>query len=248
MNNKVEDITPYGTNNAKHEQVKDMFDAIAPHYDLMNRMMTMGVDKCWRRRVVNFVASLTPSRILDIATGTGDLAIAMGRKCTSATVTGVDLSPGMIECGNRKIAESGLSDRVALSVADALALPFDDNTFDVVTAAFGVRNFEKLEQGYREMARVMRPGAAIVVLELTTPTSPLVKPFYSFYTKCIIPVVGKVVSGDSRAYTYLPESIRAVPARNDMLALMRKAGLDNGKYISLTFGTCTIYIAYKPPR
>ena len=248
MNNEVEKITPYGTDSAKHEQVKDMFDAIAPRYDLMNRMMTMGIDKCWRRRVVNFVASLSPTRILDIATGTGDLAIAMARRCPAAAVTGVDLSAGMIERGNSKIADAGLADRVNLSVADALALPFDDDTFDVVTAAFGVRNFEKLEQGYREMARVMRPGGAIVVLELTTPTSPVVKPFYSFYTKCVIPAVGKLVSGDSRAYTYLPESIRAVPARQDMLDIMSRAGLHNGRCISLTMGTCTIYIAYKPAK
>ncbi len=243
---KVEKITPYAGDDAKHNQVRRMFDSIAPAYDTMNRLMTLGIDRCWRRKTVAEAVGGHPSRILDIATGTGDLAIALARAAGDATVSGVDLSEGMIEVGRHKVAEAGLADRISLSVADALELPFDNDSFNVITVAFGVRNFEHLAEGYAEMLRVLRPGGRLCVLELTPPSSALVKPFYAAYTRGVIPLVGKLVSGDSDAYTYLPRSIAAVPARAAMTALITGAGFSNAAYRPFTFGVCTLYTATKP--
>ena len=242
---KVEKITPYDGEEAKTGQVRRMFDSIAPAYDTMNRLMTLGIDRRWRRKTVAEAVSGNPEAILDIATGTGDLAIALARAAEGATVTGVDLSEGMIEVGRRKVAEAGLSDRVKLSPADALALPFADNSFDVITVAFGVRNFEHLAEGYAEMLRVLRPGGRLCVLELTPPSSVLVRPFYAAYTRAVIPLVGKLISGDSDAYTYLPRSIAAVQARGAMTALIEGAGFENAAFRSFTFGVCTLYMARK---
>lgn len=250
MSEDVEKITPYGTggdNRHKAEQVRDMFDAIAPSYDLMNRMMTMGgMDNRWRRRCVAIVKAHGARDILDLATGTGDLAIALARAIPDATVTGGDLSEGMLAVGRLKVEQAGLADRITLMAADALHLPFDDTSFDAITIGFGVRNFEYLDCGYAEMTRVLRPGGLLVVLELTPPASPLVRPLYSVYTRGVIPVVGRIVSHDSRAYKYLPESIAAVPARDDMTRLMTDAGLTDARWKSQFMGVATIYTARKP--
>lgn len=243
---EVEHITPYGDRRAKSEQVREMFDSIASAYDTMNRMMTLGIDRSWRRRCVKLVKELAPADILDLATGTGDLAAALAEAIPDARVTGGDLSEGMIEIGRRKIAAKGLADRVGLVVADALDLPFADSSFDVVTIAFGVRNFEHLDKGYAQMSRVLRPGGKIVVLELTPPSSKIARPFYNFYTRAIIPAVGRLVSKDRRAYSYLPESIAAVPARDAMTGLMTRAGFTDARWKNLTLGTATIYTAQKP--
>lgn len=246
--NNVEKITPYGSqgdNRHKASQVRDMFDNIAPAYDTMNRLMTLGIDRSWRHRCVKKVAAAHPSAILDLATGTGDMAIEMARAIPAAHVTGADLSQGMIDIGRQKVERHGLQERVTLEVADALALPFPDGSFDVITIAFGVRNFEHLEDGYREMQRVLRPGGLLVVLELTPPASAVVKPFYNLYTRGIIPAIGRMVSRDSRAYTYLPQSIAAVPARDRMTAIMTHAGLKNAAWQNLTLGVATIYTATK---
>lgn len=243
---KVEATTPYGDRRHKSEQVREMFDSIAPAYDFMNRAMTLGIDKLWRAKAVRMIRRATPCSILDVATGTGDLAIKMARKMPGVTVTGLDLSPGMVERGNAKVANARLSGRVKLEVGDSLAMGYDDNTFDCVTVAYGVRNFEHLLQGYREMVRVLRPGGMLVVIELSTPTSPVVRPFYRFYTRCLIPAIGRLVSRDRRAYTYLPESIAAVPQGSAMTSLMEQAGLTDTRFVPLTFGTCTIYVGVKP--
>lgn len=241
-----ENINPYdGDTRPKTEQVRDMFDSIAPAYDFMNRAMTFGIDKLWRRKAVKMIAKYAPKYILDIATGTADLAIRLAQSLKPSSVVGVDLSQQMLEIGRKKVSEAGLSDVVTLSQADCMALPFDDGVFDCITVAYGVRNFEHLLQGYEEMHRVMKPGGVLCVIELSTPTSPLVKPFYKAYTKWIIPAAGRVVSKDVRAYSYLPESIAAVPQGEKMLGLMRQAGFSDCRYESLTFGTCTIYIAIK---
>ena len=245
---QVENIKPYvaeGDGRTKSEQVKDMFDNIAPAYDSMNRLMTLGIDRRWRKKCVKLVSEVTPESILDIATGTGDLTIAMAKAMPDAKITGVDLSEKMLALGRKKIAEQKLEGNITLQTADALNLPFDDNSFDAVTIAFGVRNFEHLDRGYAEMARVLRPGGKLVVLELSSPASKWVKPFYRFYTKCIIPAVGRFVSKDRRAYSYLPESIAAVPARSAMTAIMESGGLTEPKWKSLTFGVATIYTASK---
>ena len=241
-----EKVTPYGGDSAsKTGQVREMFDNIAPAYDFMNRAMTLGVDKSWRRALVSTVASRQPQAILDVATGTGDLAILLARTLPQATVTGIDLSEGMTSIGNDKVAAAGLSSRVTLTVGDCLELPMPGESFDAVTVAYGVRNFQDLAKGYREMARVLRPGGILAVLELSTPTNPAVKPFYSLYTRAIIPTVGRLVSHDTRADSYLPQSIAAVPQGDEMLALMTGAGLHQATFRRFTFGVCTLYTAYK---
>lgn len=242
-----ESVRPYGDDTrAKGEQVREMFDNIAPAYDLMNRMMTLGIDRSWRRLAVDAVRASGARDILDLATGTGDLAIQLARQIDGSHITGADLSEEMLQIGRRKVEEAGLTDRVTLICADGLRLPFDDASFDAVTVAFGIRNFEDLRAGYSEMARILRPGGMICILELSQPRSPLVFPFYRFYTRVIIPAVGRLVSHDCRAYTYLPESIAAVPQGNRMTALIESAGLTGARCRSLTLGVCSLYTAVRP--
>lgn len=244
----AEKITPYDHTRPKTEQVRDMFDSIAPAYDFMNRAMTMGIDKLWRRRTMKAVKDMAPAKILDVATGTGDLAIAMAKAIPGARITGIDLSEGMLAVGRGKVNHESLADRVEFMQADCLALPMPDNTYDCVTVAYGVRNFERLAEGYREMLRVLRPGGMLAVLELSTPTSPLVRPFYRLYTRGIIPLAGRLISKDTRAYSYLPESIAAVAQGDDMLDIARGAGFTDTAFRPMTFGTCTLYTAHKPSQ
>lgn len=246
MEVKAEKINPYDDNRSKSEQVREMFDSIAPAYDFMNRAMTFGIDKLWRAKAVKMIRNHSPRQILDIATGTGDLAIKLARELPEVKITGVDLSEGMIEIGRKKVTEAGLDERVEMMTGDCLSLPMADDSYDCVTVAYGVRNFERLLQGYREMLRVLRPGGMLCVIELSTPTSAIVKPLYKIYTRYIIPAVGRMVSKDVRAYSYLPESIAAVPQGEDMLAIMREAGFTDTRHRPLTFGTCTIYTVSKP--
>ncbi|MCM1518894.1 MAG: bifunctional demethylmenaquinone methyltransferase/2-methoxy-6-polyprenyl-1,4-benzoquinol methylase UbiE [Pseudoflavonifractor sp.] len=243
MEVKAERVNPYDDTRCKTEQVREMFDSIAPAYDFMNRAMTFGLDKMWRRRAVSMIRRSGATQILDVATGTGDLAITLARAIPSCAVTGIDLSEGMVTIGRRKVADAALSDRVRLMTGDCLSLPFDDNTFDCITVAYGVRNFERLLDGYREMYRVLRPGGILCVIELSTPTSPIILPLYRLYTRHVIPAVGRMVSKDVRAYSYLPESIAAVPQGERMLALMAEAGFTHCSHRPLTFGVCTIYTA-----
>ena len=243
---QVEKITPYGDRRDKGSQVEEMFDSIAPAYDFMNRAMTLGIDKLWRAKAVKMIRRRQPADILDVATGTGDLAIKLAREIPGVRVTGVDLSEQMLAIGRDKVRLAGLSDRISLSKADCLALPMADASFDAVTVAYGVRNFEHLAQGYREMARVLRPGGMLCVVELSVPQSRLVRPFYELYTRRIIPVIGRMVSSDRSAYTYLPASIAAMPQGERMLAIMEEAGLVRPALRPLTLGVCTIYTAFRP--
>lgn len=242
----VQNVKPYAADGAKGEQVREMFDSIAPAYDFMNRAMTMGVDRLWRRRAVDAVAAATPARVLDIATGTGDVAIALARRLPEARITGVDLSEGMIAVGRRKVAAAGLEGRVELLQGDSMALELPDASVDAITVAYGVRNFEHLLQGYREMMRVLRPGGLLCVLELSTPRGTLTRPLYKLYTRYVIPAAGRLVSRDVRAYSYLPESIAAAPQGEAMCRLMREAGAADATFRSMTFGACTLYLAHKP--
>ena len=242
--NRVEQVKPYGEG-AKTEQVRQMFDAIAPAYDFMNRAMTLGIDIWWRRLAVKRLKRITPAHILDVATGTGDFAIQLNDSLHPQHITGIDLSPGMLAEAQRKVKEKGLQEVISFEEGDCMALPMQDNTFDAVTVAFGVRNFEHLQQGYQEMARVLRPGGMLCVLELSTPTNKLIRWFYDLYTLHIIPAIGSIKSGDKSAYRYLPNSIAAVPQGNDMLQLMRNAGLKEATFRRLTLGVCTIYTAVK---
>jgi len=246
----AEKVNPYGDDRHKGEQVREMFDNIAPAYDFMNRAMTMGIDKLWRRKAVGMIRrrlrSISTPQILDVATGTGDLAILLARKVAGSRITGIDLSEGMVGIGRGKVAKAALTDRVTLNIADCLNLPFPDNAFDCITVAYGVRNFERLLDGYREMARVARHGGMLCVIELSTPTSATVKPLYNVYTRHIIPLVGRLASHDTRAYSYLPESIAAVPQGAAMCSLIEQAGFTDSHWLPLTFGACTIYTASKP--
>ena len=242
--NRVEQVKPYGEG-AKTEQVRQMFDAIAPAYDFMNRAMTLGIDIWWRRLAVKRLKRIAPAQILDVATGTGDFAIQLNDSLRPQHITGIDLSQGMLDEARRKVKGKGLESTITFEQGDCMALPMQDNTFDAVTVAFGVRNFEHLQQGYQEMARVLRPGGMLCVLELSTPTNPLIRWFYDLYTLHIIPAIGSMKSGDKSAYRYLPQSIAAVPQGDDMLQLMRNAGLKEATFRRLTLGVCTIYTAVK---
>ena len=244
--NKVEQVTPYGTHEtAKTEQVRQMFDSIAPAYDFMNRAMTMGIDIWWRRLAVKRLKPLKPALILDVATGTGDFAIQLHESLGPRHITGIDLSRGMLDEAVRKVKARGLEQAIAFEQGDCMSLGMEDESFDAVTVAFGVRNFEHLQQGYREMARVLKPGGMLCVLELSTPTHPVIRWFYDLYTLHIIPWLGSLKSGDKSAYRYLPQSIAAVPQGDDMLQLMRNAGLRDARFRRLTLGVCTIYTAVK---
>ena len=243
---RVEQVTPYGSEGtAKTEQVRQMFDSIAPAYDFMNRAMTLGIDIWWRKLAVKRLRRLQPARILDVATGTGDFAIQLHQSLKPQHILGIDLSQGMLDEARRKVREKGLEKGITFSQDDCMALHLDDESVDAVTVAFGVRNFEHLQQGYHEMARVLQPGGMLCVLELSTPTNPVIRWFYDLYTLHIIPWIGSKKSGDKSAYRYLPQSIAAVPQGDEMLQLMRNAGLKDTTFKRLTLGVCTIYTAVK---
>lgn len=238
----VEEIKPYSSDGGKAKQVEEMFDSIAPAYDFMNRAMTLGIDIWWRNVAVKLVRKSCPSRILDVATGTGDFAIALYNKIKPESVVGIDLSQGMLDVAREKIAQRGLQESITVQQGDCLALPFDDNSFDAVTVAFGVRNFEHLLQGYQQMRRVLNSGGILCVIELSTPRNRVVRWFYDLYTLHIIPWIGALKSHDKSAYRYLPQSIAAVPQGDDMLNIMREAGFKECQVRRLSFGTCSIYL------
>lgn len=246
MANSCEEITPYGTaGDSKATQVEQMFDNIAPAYDFMNRAMSFGMHKVWLRRALKAISNQKlAGPWLDVATGTADVAMALALLRPDVQITGIDLSEGMLALGRKKISDAGLDRRITLLKADCLRLPMPDRSFGLVTVAYGVRNFEHLLDGLREMARVTAPGGMIAVLELSTPTSPLVKPLYHIYTHTAIPAMGRMASHDVRAYSYLPQSIAAVPQGREMCALLEKAGFSHASFHPMTFGACTLYTAF----
>ena len=249
MANRVENIKPYGNEGTKAEQVERMFDSIAPAYDFMNRAMTLGIDKWWRRVAIKRVARHVPtqSRLLDIATGTGDFALQLVKQVHPLHVTGIDLSNGMLAVAQKKAAaRTWATGHISFQQGDCLHLSMNDNTFHAVTVAFGVRNFEQLDKGYCEMLRVLQPGGMVCVLELSTPRNRVIRWFYDLYTLHIIPWAGSLRSGDHDAYRYLPQSIAAVPQGDDMLGIMRRAGFAQCAARRLTLGICTIYTGIKP--
>ncbi len=220
-----------------------MFNAIAPQYDFLNHFLSFGIDRYWRRRLVRHVRSHHPAHLLDVATGTGDLAILLQRK-TGAAVTGVDIAEGMLEVARKKTLNSQLS-IINYQLASATALPFPDNTFDAVTVAFGVRNFDNLQQGLSEMQRVLRPGGIVTILEFTTPRTRPVRLLYRWYSRYIIPLLGRLVSKHAAAYSYLPASVEAFPQREKFLAELEHAGFQTTNYKTLTCGICGFYTAVK---
>lgn len=245
----AERINPYTEGEEKGEQVERMFDNIAPAYDFMNTAMTLGLHRIWRDKALKAALKEMPSEgkfnALDVATGTGDVAFRLHEWFPWARITGIDLSAGMLEIARRKLEglPGNASKMIAFGKADCLALPYQDASFNLITVAYGVRNFENLLQGLREMKRVLSPGGVLCVVELSVPEGRLTGLGYKLYTQTLIPAIGKLVSGDSRAYRYLPESIAAAPQRRALAEIMKKAGFRNIKWKSLTFGAVTYYLA-----
>jgi len=241
-------ITPYVTpeQEAKKNQVARMFDGIAHRYDFLNHFFSLGIDVLWRKSCIRILRNEQPEKLLDVATGTADFAIEAVRMGLDVHVTGVDISAGMLDVGREKIAARGWNDRIELIQGDSVALPFDDGSFDGFTVAFGVRNFEDLQGGLQDMLRVLKPGAMGLVLEFSKPKHFPIKQLFGLYFKHIMPTVGKWVSKDPAAYTYLPESVQAFPEGEAFLDEMRKAGFVDVKAKSLTGGIATIYTGRKP--
>ena len=243
--NKVEDIKPYDRHGGKKEQVKKMFDNIAGKYDLLNHLLSMGIDKIWRRNLINMLEAGKPRKILDVATGTGDLAIQASKKIVDAEITGLDISTGMLEIARDKVAKKHLEDRIDFVPGDSEKMPFPEGSFDAVTVAFGVRNFENLEKGLKEMHRVLREGGEVFILEFSTPRNKIIRTVYNFYFRYLLPFIGRVTSKDPKAYKYLYESVQAFPCYEDFLALMKEAGFKSNKYKIQTLGICSIYTGKK---
>ena len=238
-------VTPYKTSSlSKKEQVAQMFDNISGNYDGLNRVISFGIDTAWRKKVLKLVSDKNPQSILDIATGTGDLAILMAQ--TQATkIIGLDISAGMLEVGRKKVADKNLSNRIELVLGDSESMPFEDHSFDAITVAFGVRNFEHLEKGLAEILRVLKPGGIFVILETSNPTKFPFKQGYFFYTKYILPVIGKLFSKDRAAYGYLSESASVFPFGEALNNILRKIGFIDVTARPQTFGVATIYSASK---
>ena len=238
-------ITPYKDSSlGKKEQVTQMFDTISGNYDDLNRVISLGIDVKWRKKVVDIVAKKNPENILDIATGTGDLAILM-TSTSAKKIVGLDLSVGMLEVGKKKIATQNLSDKIEMVVGDSENIPFPDNYFDAITVSFGIRNFETLEKGLAEIYRVLKPGGIFVILETSVPTKFPFKQGYSFYTKIILPLIGKIFSKDKNAYGYLSTSAANFPFGENLNNILRKVSFIDCVALPQTFGVATIYTATK---
>ncbi|MDI5898905.1 bifunctional demethylmenaquinone methyltransferase/2-methoxy-6-polyprenyl-1,4-benzoquinol methylase UbiE [Flavobacterium yafengii] len=240
-----EKITPYKDSTlGKKEQVAKMFDTISGNYDNLNRVISFGIDIKWRKKVLQIVSKSNPKVILDIATGTGDLAILMAQT-NAEKIIGLDISAGMLEVGVKKIASKNLSNTIEMILADSENMPFEDNYFDAITVAFGVRNFENLEKGLAEILRVLKPNGVFVILETSVPDKTPYKQGYNFYTKNILPLIGKVFSKDDVAYGYLSESAAAFPYGEALNNILRKIGFIDVVALPQTFGVATIYSASK---
>lgn len=237
------------------EKIERMFDGIAPSYDRLNHIMSLGVDGMWRKRAVKEIVGAGPDtgdrrrqalKVLDIACGTGDSTIAIAKAGGAGVrVTGADISSGMMEFVMEKAARAGVTDRIRLMVADGSALPMEDGSFDVVTCSFGIRNFEDREAGLKEFLRVLKPGGKLVILELSVPEKPWLRKLYDVYFMHIVPWIGGLVSGDKAAYRYLPASVHAFPAPEVFSAMIGAAGFRNPRFRTLSLGLCRMYIAEK---
>lgn len=236
--------TPYNENEPKKQQVARMFDSIAPKYDFLNHLLSANIDKLWRNKCIGILKSNSPKTILDVATGTGDFAIA-AMKLNPNKVIGIDISEKMLEFGRVKLKNKKLENTIELLSGDSEKMIFDSNKFDAVTVGFGVRNFENLEKGLEEMLRVLKPDGKAVILEFSRPEAFPIKQFYSFYFKNILPLVGKLVSKDNSAYTYLPDSVQNFPQGDEFTSIMKKLGYKNVIAKTVTFGIASIYTGVK---
>lgn len=240
-----EHIKPYSGEGSKKDQVEQMFDNIAPAYDPLNHILSLGIDRQWRRTAINWLKPFRPQHILDIATGTGDFAILAGRRLAPAQLIGVDISEGMMQVARQKVARYGMEAMIHFQKEDCLRMSFADDSFDAVTIAFGVRNFENLDACLREIHRVLRADGHLAILELSTPVRSPFKQLFAFYSKAILPLIGRLISKDNSAYTYLPETIKAFPQGEVMQGILKKAGFREVGFRRLTMGICTLYMVTK---
>ena len=241
-----EAITPYANSRAtKREQVETMFNRIAPTYDRHNHSLSLGIDRRWRRKAVDALKPFSPQTILDVATGTGDFAILAAQRLDPHRIIGVDISEGMMDVGREKVKAKGLDGTIFFDKGDCTALTYDDGSFDAVTVAYGARNFADLEAGLREMCRVLVPGGHLMLVELTTPPHFPMRQLFRIYSNIVMPLVGRLVSHDDSAYTYLPRTMEAFPQAEQLVPLMRHCGFSAVQFRRFTFGLSTMYLATK---
>ncbi len=240
-----EKIKPYEGKGEKGKLVEEMFDNIAPTYDTLNHRLSWDIDKYWRRKSIKKLATHHPEKILDIATGTGDFAILAAKMMHPRQLIGADISEGMMEIGRRKVKQERLDDIISFQKEDCLHLTFPDETFDAVTAAFGIRNFQNLDLGLKEMCRVLRKGGHLCIIELTSPVKFPMKQLFHIYSHTVLPIYGRLISKDKSAYSYLTDTIEAFPQGEMMMGALQKAGFSKAEFRRLTFGICTMYFATK---
>ena len=242
----MSEILPYPKEEgAKKEQVAEMFDNISAKYDLLNKLLSFGIDRIWRTKAITELNSVSPDTVLDVATGTGDIALEVARRIKPKRVVGIDISAGMLEVGKKKVKNKNLDTIIELQVADSEAIPFMDESFDGAIVAFGVRNFENLSKGLNEMNRVLKKKGKVVILEFSQPKGFPIKRFYNFYSIKLLPLIGKIISKDDRAYRYLPESVKAFPEGERFLEILKESGFEKVWQKRLTFGICSIYCGLK---
>ncbi|RNC64321.1 bifunctional demethylmenaquinone methyltransferase/2-methoxy-6-polyprenyl-1,4-benzoquinol methylase UbiE [Proteiniphilum sp. X52] len=246
MTYKVEKVNPYDPDQPKKEQVKRMFDSIAPKYDTLNGTLSLGIDNYWRSDALKELRKYPHKQLLDIATGTGDFAILAQKILQPEKITAVDISEGMMNVGKEKVKAKGLEDIITFEVQDCANLTFADNSFDAVTIAFGVRNFEEIDKSFQEILRVLKAGGLFLFIELTTPRETPMKQLYATYTQYVMPLLSGIFSTEQRAYRYLPESIAAFPQGREMMWILKKNGFTNIRLRRYTLGIVTLYMAEKP--
>lgn len=242
---KQETIKPYDGEGDKGQLVETMFDNIAPTYDTLNHRLSWDIDRYWRRKAIEALLPHKPKMMLDVATGTGDFAILAAEMLRPEKLIGIDISEGMMRVGRKKVKEKGLDDVISFAKEDCLRLSYENDTFDAVTAAFGIRNFQDLEKGLREMYRVLKDGGMLCIIELTSPVRFPMKQLFHLYSHSVLPVYGKIISKDSSAYSYLTRTIEAFPQGETMKEVLRRVGFSEASFQRLTFGICTMYLAKK---
>lgn len=242
---RQENIKPYEKGGEKSVQVEEMFNNIASSYDTLNHRLSLEIDKYWRKKAIKSLIQDSPKLILDIATGTGDFAIQSAKMLNPDKIIGIDISEGMMGIGKRKVKEESLENIISFQREDCLQLSFEDNSFDAVTAAFGIRNFSELDKGLSEMCRVLKKGGKLCIIELTTPISFPMKQLFKIYSHTVLPLYGRLISKDQSAYRYLTATIEAFPQGEKMVGILSKAGFSDAFFKRLTFGICTMYIATK---
>lgn len=242
---RQEQIKPYGNSGDKGQQVEQMFDNIAPTYDVLNHRLSGDIDKRWRRKAIAQLAPFRPQKLLDIATGTGDFALLAARMLQPQQLIGADISEGMMAVGRQKVQRQGLEKIISFRREDCMQLSFADESFDAVTAAFGIRNFKDLDTCLRELHRVLQPGGHLSIVELSAPVRPPMSWFFKIYSHTLLPLYARIVSKDKSAYRYLISSIEAFPQGEEMTQILRKAGFEQVTFRRLTFGVCTMYLATK---